>query len=310
MFNDPELPHARNDWEDAGFDSSDMEEASAAPARFGRLAICVAAASALAFGVVGTVAYGVWFNSDQQTYAEAIARARQALRMPSASAAPVLANSPGVSGTSMSPADLVPPTPATVAAVPDMNAAISAAPLATSAMNTSSSAAPAPINPTANLPTGRPGTFTTAQNDIPLLSLPAPPDPALASATEDDRKPSTWSGQVTLAAAAAATVAAATAPASAALAENEKVIADPASPAPFTVAAAPRAAQRAAGTPEPQAASSRPARDVKYAQQERRNPASNARHKGNLFAKVGSFFRRVSYRQHGSGSQQDLYSHP
>jgi hypothetical protein len=25
---------------------------------------------------------------------------------------------------------------------------------------------------------------------------------------------------------------------------------------------------------------------------------------------MGSFFRRVSYRQHGSGSQQDLYSHP
>jgi hypothetical protein len=41
----------------------------------------VASASALTAGVVGTVAYGMWFDDDQRIYAEAITSARQALRI-------------------------------------------------------------------------------------------------------------------------------------------------------------------------------------------------------------------------------------
>lgn len=53
----------------------------ASPAQFGRLALWVASASALAVGVVGTAAYGIWFNHDQRIYIDALASARQALRI-------------------------------------------------------------------------------------------------------------------------------------------------------------------------------------------------------------------------------------
>ena len=68
----------------------------------------------------------------------------------------------------------------------------------------------------------------------------------------------------------------------------------------------------AADAPTPQHASSRNAKNARLAQQDRRAAPSNARHKSGLFARVGQFFRRVSYRQHGSGrqQQQDIYSHP
>jgi hypothetical protein len=291
MFNDPDLPHVRRDTDDAGFESSGTEEASAAPARFGRLAICVAAASALAFGVVGTVAYGVWFNSDQQTYAEAIARARQALRMPApANAAPVLANalagpiadSLTSPGNSSSPGAFVPPPSATLAAAPNPAPAISAAPVMTSALDT---------------PPAKQRFSTNLQSDPPLLlNLPALPAQSVASTAQDDRKPSTWSGQVTRA------------PDSESVADDLSA-ATPSAPS-STLAAPPRAARRAANAAEPQLASARQAKEAKYAQQERRTAANSSRHKENLFARMGSFFRRVSYRQHGSGNQQDLYSHP
>ncbi|HEY2023979.1 MAG TPA: hypothetical protein VGH68_22995, partial [Paraburkholderia sp.] len=59
-------------------------------------------------------------------------------------------------------------------------------------------------------------------------------------------------------------------------------------------------------------ASNRAARNGKLAQDRRAAP-SNAKHKSSsLFARMGQFFRRVSYPQHGSGrqQQQDIYSHP
>lgn len=70
-----------------------MKEASTRPnARFNEKAVAqrvglarpslwAASAVSLALGVAGTVAYGVWFNHDQRTYANAMENARRALRL-------------------------------------------------------------------------------------------------------------------------------------------------------------------------------------------------------------------------------------
>ena len=87
MANDTDFPQSERERQDAGFDAdsmSGMSGTSASPPRISRLALCVATAGALAIGVFGTIAYGVWFNHDQQAYAEAVASARQALGLPSA----------------------------------------------------------------------------------------------------------------------------------------------------------------------------------------------------------------------------------
>jgi hypothetical protein len=275
MYNDPDLPPVHGHGDDARLDSGDVEGTGVTP-RFGRLALCVAAASALAFGVVGTVAYGVWFNSDQQTYAEAIARARQALRMPTPNnMASALAKASAQADTAL----------ATSAQAAPPSAAIVGAPLVTSAIVA---------------PAQSPATVTSSPADpIALLDLPAVPAKSSVSTSADSRKPSVWSGQISRPQ------------------DEEELLADNAEALPPSAATAPavspRSMQRTTGAAEPaapQLASTRPARDAKYAQQDRRASATNARRKPNLFARMGSFFRRVSYRQHGSGSQQDLYSHP
>jgi hypothetical protein len=219
MLNDTEFSKSAVESADSGFDSGAEPPAAAPPVRFGRLALCVATASALALGVVGTVAYGVWFNHDQQAYAEAMAHARQALgTAASAAAGPALAKSIAA-----------PRSAATAAAAPN---------------------------------------------------------------GEEGGKLASWSGPVTRL--PAPTV-------------SETVVAD-ATPA-LAASSAPAAAPP---NPAPQhSASGRPGRDARLAQQDRRaNSAANARHKGSLFARMGSFFRRVSYRQHDTGNRQDIYSHP
>ncbi|MEZ2309271.1 MAG: hypothetical protein ACJ8HC_14995 [Paraburkholderia graminis] len=290
MYNDPDLPPVRGDYDDAARESDAADVTGTAP-RFGRLALCVAAASALAFGVVGTVAYSVWFNSDQQTYAEAIARARQALRMPApGNAATVLAKSSEVNGNAPDtrPATTT-PSAASVATTPFVTSAIGAP-----ARSPGSAPATASVTAPAVAP-------NTPADSIALLDLPAMPAQASASTADDNRKPSTWAGQIIRPQQD----------------EVEEVLADDGADAPSTLAAARGAARPAmqatagpAEAPAPELASSRPAREAKYAPQERRASANGARRKGNLFTKMGSFFRRISYRQHGSGSQQDLYSHP
>ncbi|EDZ98447.1 conserved hypothetical protein, partial [Burkholderia sp. H160] len=65
---DTDLRQFAADGRYSGFDREGTDESGAPPPRFGRLALCLAAAGALTFGVMGTVAYGVWFNEDQQTY--------------------------------------------------------------------------------------------------------------------------------------------------------------------------------------------------------------------------------------------------
>ncbi|MFM0082455.1 hypothetical protein P0D72_26860 [Paraburkholderia sediminicola] len=266
MLNDTEFSKSAVESPDTGFEAGAEPPAAAPPVRFGRLALCVATASALALGVVGTVAYGVWFNHDQQAYADAMARARQALGTAAAAAArPALAKS------------IAPPRSATTAAQGTAGGmqAPAVRPVTTGAQVT----AVAPAT-----------TSTQAKVDPPataqMWAAAAAPD------GEEGGKLASWSGPVTRP--AAPTV-------------SETVVAD-ATPALAASAAA------AAPPPNPasqQLASGRPGRDARLAQQDRRaKSAANARHKGSLFARMGSFFRRVSYRQHDTGSRQDTYSHP
>ena len=256
MLNDTEFSKSAVESPDTGFDSGAEPPAAAPPVRFGRLALCVATASALALGVVGTVAYGVWFNHDQQAYAEAMAHARQALgTAASAAAAPALVKS------------IVTPRPATFAAAP----------------RSAAGGMPAPaVKPVT--------TRTQATADPPATAQTQAA--TAASDGEEGGKLASWSGPVTRL--PAPTV-------------SETVVAD-AKPAP-TASSAPAAAP---SNPAPQQlASGRPGRDARLAQQDRRaTSAANARHKGSLFARMGSFFRRVSYRQHDTGNRQDIYSHP
>lgn len=228
MFNDTDLPKSAVEHPDTRFGAGGEHLAAAPPVRFGRLALCVATASALAVGVVGTVAYGVWFNHDQQKYADAIAGARQAL------------------GTAAS-------------TVAGRAAAESIAP---------------------------PGRITASMQAT-----------AAAPATEEaGEKQASWSGPVTR-------------PPALAPALSQTVAADPtqgASSVPAVLHATPPSnpgAQQFGG--------GRSGKTAHLAQPDRRSASTaNTRHKSSLFARMGSFFRRVSYRQHGTGSQQDLYSHP
>ncbi|MDB5830612.1 MAG: hypothetical protein JWR14_442 [Caballeronia sp.] len=195
MSNPTELPS-----ETDGTDTDpDADPAFArTPVRFGRLALWVASASALTIGVMGTVAYGVWFNQDQHVYAEAMEHARQTLWL----AAP----------------------------------------------------APEPISAVQQ---------TASSDDVAAPVAPARPV-ALASADLNGPVPSAQSD--------------------------------------------PRAAP--ADSAAPKLAVTRPVRASCSATVERRRPVPRVKPNGNVFTRVGSFFHRVSYRQHGTESQRDIYAHP
>jgi hypothetical protein len=64
---------------DADTDPDAEPVPGALPPHDARSALWVASACALTAGVIGTVAYETWFNHDQRTYADAVARAREAL---------------------------------------------------------------------------------------------------------------------------------------------------------------------------------------------------------------------------------------
>ncbi len=93
---------------DADFNLDANPAPAATPVRFGRLALWVASASALAVGVVGTVAYGVWFSQDQRAYAEAMENARQTLWITASTSAAQPTSSSGYGDLSSS----TPPTAA------------------------------------------------------------------------------------------------------------------------------------------------------------------------------------------------------
>jgi hypothetical protein len=201
MSKHTELPSDK-DVTDTDFNLDADPAATETPARFSRLALWVASASALTLGVMGTLAYGVWFNQDQHTYAEAMEHARQTLWLTGAAAAPAVDTAQAVQ--QMSPS----------------------------------------------------GYVTT-----PLSPAPAA---TVASAAPNTTVPSTQFNQR-------------------------------AAPANFTA---------------PKSAVIRPVRGSRSANAERHRPITPVKSSGNLFTRVGSFFHRVSYRQHGTQSQRDIYAHP
>ena len=289
MANDTDLPYSDPERRDAGFEDRDPYGANASPARFGRLALCTAAAGALAFGVLGTVAYSVWFNHDQQAYAEAIATARKALGIRGPAAASVSGRQPAPQAVMVAKAAAVAATDASARAT----AAIPGAP----AMMTPHGAA----------------TATALTNTASTKEI------AAARTGEEGGKHAVWAGQVARAPMTPATMATTLAdatPTGNTLADATLADTPRATPAtPPTPAPSPRRNNRRATNTDPAAqpsSASRNARDARIAQQERSGSAANAtQHKSSLFARMGLFFRRVSYRQHDSGrQQQDIYSHP
>ena len=73
-----------------------------------------------------------------------------------------------------------------------------------------------------------------------------------------------------------------------------------------------RVDHRAAPSPDsavPPLAIGRLNRVSRFAAHDRRYPASRIKPNGNPSARKGSFFHTVSYWQHSSGSQRDLYAH-
>src|SRR5476649_2159862 len=131
MSKPAELP-SETDGTDADLNlDADADPAFAqTPVRFGRLALWVASASALTVGIMGTVAYGVWFNQDQHAYAEAMEHARQTLWLAAPASAP--APAPGLEPTPLVQptvssgyvaAPLAPARPVTVASA-DLNAPV------------------------------------------------------------------------------------------------------------------------------------------------------------------------------------------
>ncbi|MFM0668997.1 hypothetical protein [Paraburkholderia sediminicola] len=242
MYNDTDSPKSVLDGQDAGGQTSGLS-ISATPPRFGRLAMCVAAASALVIGVMGTVAYGVWFNHDQQAYAEAMVGARRALGNSASASAAVIAKT------------------VSVTALP---------------------AAAVLAKPPQSLP-------ATAARGATVAASAAVADP------EAGGQFASWSGQVK-----ASTV-------------PPDVVADAAPGTPASAATPPTPARRSASAANPpthQLAAARAGKDGRATPQERRAAPESARHKDNLFARMGLFFRRVNYRQHGNANRQDLYSHP
>lgn len=233
-----------------------------APPRFGRLAMGVATAGALALGVMGTLAYGVWFNHDQQAYAEAIAGARQAL---GASAAVRVGGAVGRAGRGTANA--------TTASAATENAAIAAP--ATAAAPAPTSVAPTAAETSSEAQSEQGGRLASWSGQV---ARPSMPDPELARATN-----------IT----------------------NTTPTASPSSSSSSSSAS--RRSTAAADSPAQQLIAARPAKDPRSADARAASPsgrhAANTR-RPSLFARMGQFFHRVSYRQHGNASQQDIYSHP
>jgi hypothetical protein len=292
MANHSDFPYSKAAGREAEFEDDDPYGADASQARFGRLALCMAAAAALACGVLGTVAYSVWFNRDQQAYAEAIATARQALRVRGPEAT-------GESRRQRAPQAVMAATgQAPAGAATDASARAAAAALAGAPATMAQDGAL-----TAN-PLTTPATTTAA--------TPAPIEPGVAAQAGEERgKQAVWSGEISRSPTTTATALADTAPADPALADNTR----PAPATPPAPAPSPRRNIRRATSADSAAqptSASRSAKEARIAQRQRNGSAANAtRHESSLLARMGQFFRRVSYRQHDSRrQQQDFYSHP
>lgn len=269
MFNDTHLPPSEVNGAQAGSAAEERLDASALAPRFSRLALCLTAAGALTLGVVGTVAYGVWFEHDQQAYADAMASARQSMGMPE--------------GANSLPVKQV------VSAQAEVPSIIASSPATEATHDLSGS---------------------SGQNQQSLQS-------PQSQEAEEGSQQAVWSGQVARAQSAAI------APAGL---DDTSLVSPAASTASASTTSSPSSTHRATGSTDPGAAQSPSSRTVKASRvgQDRRAPSANAqqnarlnakqnvRHQNTLFARMGLFFRRVSYRQHGGANpqQQDIYSHP
>ena len=205
MSKHTELP-SETDGSETDFNLDAEPALARTPIRFGRLALWIASASALTIGVMGTVAYGVWFNQDQHAYAEAMEHARQTLWL--AAPVPAPAPEPAQAAQQVASSEYV--------------------------------EAPAPV--------------------------PAPPSRAVAIANADLN-----------------------APVSSTQLDRAVSLSDSAAP---------------------KLAVTHHVRGSCTANEEHRRPVSRVKSNGALFTRMGSFFHRVSYRQHGTESQRDIYAHP
>ncbi|KXU96022.1 hypothetical protein CR51_23870 [Caballeronia megalochromosomata] len=232
-------------------DFDDEPGPSRTPLRFGRLALWMASATALGIGVLGTVAYGMWFNHDQRVYAEAMASARRTLGI----------DQPAIAAQTQS---------AGVVETPLTAAPGNAIPYA-------SNEGPAPVDtaPLAdNAPSAEPTDATTVADTGAEGS-----DTALATA-------------------AAASL---QSPAQAQQADGVPL-------APVQSAAVQRRGNPSA-TPRANAANRAGASADQYAQARSKRQA-RAKPEGGLFARVGAFFHRVSYRNNVPNRQREEYSRP
>jgi hypothetical protein len=143
-----ELPKSGATYPDTGVNLAVDPVLDASPAQFGRLALWVASASALAVGVAGTAAYGIWFNHDQRLYIDALANAREALRMSGATSPTHQTPSSDPVTQSTSPSPLEATVVSTQAALPASSALSDQgpAPSAESAALQVTTAQPAQVN--------------------------------------------------------------------------------------------------------------------------------------------------------------------
>jgi hypothetical protein len=140
----------------SGVDAS-LEEGYIPAARrgpFSRVTLWAASISAIAVGVVGTGAYGVWFNHDQRGYVEAMASPQHAPEM----------TAPTASATQTASPAQVPVSPARAATVASVEPAPPAAPVPSKAK-----AVPAVYSATPQRESGRPlqANHHTTQNRRP-----------------------------------------------------------------------------------------------------------------------------------------------
>jgi hypothetical protein len=310
---EPPADHASRDLgEDFSQDfEDDVDPASASPpARFGRLALWAASASALSVGVAATVAYGVWFDQDQRAYAKAMTVAQQAL---SASGTAAPGHHAFLTGGATAPEQQAVSTGGAAAPV---QPTLSAGGAATSRQQT--------LSPDGAVTPQQQLTFAGEEVARQQQSLSAgsavAPAPQTLSAGEADAlaqqalsidpataptRQTAWSGRVAQASPSPASSAPPTAPATALADAADADLATPASPAQPESPSLARS-----DSVVPHSSTGQPGVANCSAKQDRHRPAPHVKPNNGLFARMGSFFHRVSYRQHGNGSHRDVYSHP
>lgn len=111
MSTHEELPGRLRDFEHATNDRPPPLDNTTLPARFGWLQLCVISSVGLAVGVLGTSAYILWFNRDQQAYTDAVQAARHAQPARASASASVAQNNSTIVGR-------ITPAPAPVPAPP------------------------------------------------------------------------------------------------------------------------------------------------------------------------------------------------